>query len=286
MVDSYVNVNPDFEKVGITQTRYKPKIDKTSIILNPNKADLEHDYIQTFSEFEDISRVLLSDLNVKESEYKVVRVDLRLDNKDPDFFPTYQKLHRYLIQGLRAAYDIKNDFRSTNGQKPQDISASVRCSTFQCESYDKQYESDGQDTSAARLELRSVGRYKTGILDIENEFVHAWMERLRNATDTLKRPDIAFSGLIDYMMDNEPEKTLSRQITRYADYIYSIEQIADINDRLGYGVEDVRSWAAVWKNRHNNTRLYSDADIDMVLNEIERAMKVFFNNKFEMFEVA
>lgn len=286
MVDGYVDANPDFEKIGITQTRYKPKIDKSSIILNLNKADPEHDYIPTFADFEDISRSILSDLSIEESEYKVVRVDLRLDNTDPDFFPTYQKLHRYLIQGLRAAYDIKNDFRSTNGQKPQDISASVRCSTFQCESYDKKYESDGQDTSAARLELRSVGRYKAGISDIEDEFTHGWMERLRSAAEALKRPDIAFSDLIDYMTNDEPEKTLSRQITRYADYIYGIEQIADINDRLGYGVKDVRSWAAVWKNRHDNIRLYSDADIDMVLSEIERSMKAFFHNTSEMFEVA
>lgn len=293
IVDGFVDTIPEFETTGITKTRYKPKIDKTSIILNLNHLCATDDpttapaYIASFAVYQRaFNYVVLETLKIRPEEYKIVRCDLRLDSENPDFFPTYQKLHRYIIQGMRAAYNVKNDFRSTVGQKPQDISASIRCSTFQLESYDKRYESDGRDTSAARFELRSVGRYKDGISDIIDEFTRVWIDRLQKAADALKCPDKAFSGLVDYMKKNDPEKTLSRQITRYADYIYSIEQIADINDKLNFDVEDVRSWAAVWKARHHSIRLYSNADIQMVIDEISRAMKHFFADNFEMFEAA
>lgn len=301
-VEDYVEKNDLLEGAGVTATDSKAQQDgsfRTWIILNLNKlfeigipeinrlleidpdTPPHADYITRFSVFENAFQFVLDALGI--TEYKIIRADLKFDNPDPEFFQHYEKLHRFILLGFKAASGALNTFKTTEFDSPKNISASIRTKEYQLESYDKRRESNGRDPSAARFEIRSVGRSKgmnrgKGEIDgLKQEFIKTWKGRFKNALDKLSEPEKLTAPLIEWLHTKTLNNDLSATLNRVEDFIFAPEQVPIIANALEYKRKNIKNYTSVWKKRYN-IKLYSLRDVNRAINEIDRAMDEFFNN--------
>lgn len=298
--DGYYAAHPLFEDAKVTKTFYKTSRDgdtRTYIILNLNKLfeigspeindvlEIDPDtpphkaYIEKFSLFRKAFDFVLDSLGIV--EYKIIRADLKFDNPDPNFFARYEKLQRYILLGFKAAYGILNQYKVTDLDNPENISASVRQPQFQIESYDKRRESAGRDPSAARFEIRSIGRSSgmdigQGELEgLKHEFLVSWHTRFKKAVKALEDSEALTAKLLEWLHRKKLNSRLSSTLLRCEDYLYGPEQAQVIAAEFGYTVKDFTNFIAVWKRRYE-VQLYSIQDVKKAIAEIYRSMDEFF----------
>ena len=131
----------------------------TKIIINPNKLNGD---LFTFSEFKEAMDIITGENGLNLEEYYFRRVDFRLDSYDPDFFESYEKLHRYIVALIAVTYKTRNQIESIDLFDLDLKTIVAKNDYFEIEYYNRDIKNketgNTTEPAKARLELRAKAK--------------------------------------------------------------------------------------------------------------------------------
>lgn len=251
----------------------------SSCLINPNKLTGD---LYTYSDFETAFQTILVGAGIV--DYRLVRVDLRLDNFDQDHYRRFAKLNKYLISAMAIAYPTRNCYRTVNLFSQEQLSIAIKNRYFELENYDKVAESNGLDTAKSRLEERSKS-WAESDKDIPNEFCQHWSRRWQKALTCLDKVQMRFNDELErlYLTGRHTYPCRFRSLTdfliEFQDCIFTSSQLIDLLQRL----PEIGSKEKAINRARNHKKRYgieyfSKRDVKAAIAEIQRATKSFFNS--------
>lgn len=269
------------------------KIEAISII-NPNK--LVND-CQSFIQFEECFSSILKECGV--TDYKLMRVDLRLDSYDSEHYRLYAKLHKYLLSCLAVTYKVRNVYKTENLFSNQLLSMAIKNEYIQCECYNREEKSklteNHEEKAKSRLEERTMpkswrmiaskkfeNKSESNIEDMRREFVDNWSDRWKKAIATPNVEDVGFKFNSElakiYQEDKAAYPVKFRSLTdfliQYQDCIFCHRQLVNLLELIG--VDNPESRARNHKKRYG-IEYFSRSDLKKAVDEIKRATEKFFS---------
>lgn len=269
------------------------KIEAISII-NPNK--LVND-CQSFTQFEECFSSILKECGV--TDYKLMRVDLRLDSYDSEHYRLYAKLHKYLLSCLAVTYKVRNVYKTENLFSNQLLSMAIKNEYIQCECYNREEKSklteNHEEKAKSRLEERTMpkswrmiaskkfeNKSESNIEDMRREFVDNWSDRWKKAIATPNVEDVGvkFNSELAkiYQEDKAAYPVKFRSLTdfliQYQDCIFCHRQLVNLLELIG--VDNPESRARNHKKRYG-IEYFSRSDLKKAVDEIKRATEKFFS---------
>ena len=244
----------------------------TSIKINPNKL---HGDINTFSELKDVLQYIFTELEI--GDFKITRIDFKLDSTELGHYKAYEKLNRYIISMLSMIYKVKNRYRTTDLLTLEQISVACKNNAFEIEHYDKAHQMHGNGTTTSRLEIRSKRLSIDNLDDIQNVFMESWERRFD------KMLLYGFSELENYLA----QKLYDKYKENLADYNRFEEFLFDNRLYLYKGslttklyelaeIPNAENRAKDFKRRKANIEYFSKADVRYAVDEIKRCIDDFF----------
>lgn len=232
-----------------------------------------------YSEFKTALGTVVADAGI--DEYQVTRVDVRLDTYDKDDYKRCSKLNRIIVSLLGTTYQTKNNYRCVDLFNNQQLSISVKNDYFQIEYYDKDRQSQGKDKAKSRLELRSL-KVRIPPEEISDRFIEEWERRLDKSVEKYKEMQMKYNAELEqiYMRDkdNFPRsfKSINSFLMQYQECIFTKDQMIDLLQRFDE-VKNPVNKAKNYKQKYG-IEYYSIEDVKQAVDEIKRAVKVFFNS--------
>ncbi len=243
-------------------------------ILNLNKLGNE---IYSYSEFKDKLLYVLDALNMLDN-YKITRVDFRLDSYSEKFFQDYLKMHRYMLSAMALSYKVKNGYKTDGLFSLKTQSLCIKGRHIEVENYDKYVESSGTDSAYSRLEERSKQFLSQN--DIPREFLEVWNSRWLKALNNLELVQEKYNDSL-YRLFQEQVNTVPKKfrnvrdfIMQHQDCIYTHNQLVDLLKLLG--ITEPESKANHYKQDYG-IEFFSKTNLDKAINEIANATERYFN---------
>ena len=137
-----------YKSVVSSISQNKEKNPTNSIKLNLNKLGPN---ISIYSEFQDALIQLMESVGC--DNYIITRADLKFDMFDSADYQKFSKLNRFLISMLASAYSVRNSYKTMQLFSQKQLSVAIKNKYMECENYDKEAQSHGQDAAACRLEM-------------------------------------------------------------------------------------------------------------------------------------
>lgn len=258
----------------ITSNSQTQKGVTTTSIINANKL---YGDIFSYSEFETAFNTILAGAGIK--DYSMVRADMRFDSYEKEHYRQYAKLNRYLISALAVTYKVNNSYKSTNLFTQKQLSIAIKNKYFECENYDKDAESNGNDIAKSRLEVRSKSFQNK---DLKNEFVRAWGTRWDKAIENLTLVHKTYNDALEQLYKEGKNayptrfRTLTDFLIQYQDCIFCKAQLIDLLSRFEE-VKNPKIRAENHKKRYG-IEYFSKKDVIAAVKEIKRATNDFFES--------
>ena len=263
-------------------------------IINPNKL-LGDCY--SFTEFEQSFSSILEEVGV--GNYRLMRVDFRMDSYKSEFYRVYAKLHKYLLSCLAVTYNVRNAYKTENLFSNRLLSMAIKNDYLQCECYDRAAKSEltenHEEKAKSRLEERTVSKSwrlieskkienksESNLEDMKREFVTEWYKRWQKAvaTDNLKKVwskyncDLARIYQEDKAAYPVKFRSLTDFLIQYQDCIFCHRQLVNLLELIG--VDNPESRARNHKKRYG-IEYFSRSDLKKAVDEIKRATEKFFS---------
>lgn len=255
----------------------------TSTIINPNKSG----DCMAFSEF---CRVLYTVADgIGTGKFRTSRCDLRVDTYSQDDYQRFGKLHRYLVSAIAETYKVENCYRTVDLFGESQISVAIKGTNFEAEAYNREIKSaqtgNKTETATSRFEIRTTGKgwrsytmydFDSNIDAMQHEFCTHWMKRLRKSTtpEKLKQVRERYNKelLADYA---ECRDDLTTFLCMNRGRFFTSAQMVEFLEAIGYpgnSQEKVKNF-----KKRKGIEFFSDRDIRVAVNEIERAIQGFFD---------
>lgn len=263
-------------------------------IINPNK--LLGDCF-SFTEFEDCFTSILEECGV--TDYKLMRVDFRMDSYESEFYRVYAKLHKYLLSCLAVTYNVRNAYKTENLFSNRLLSMAIKNDYLQCECYNREEKSklteNHEEKAKSRLEERTMPKswrmiaskkfennMESNLEDIRREFVNTWSDRWKKAiaTPNVEAVWSKFNSELAriYQEDKAAYPVKFRSLTdfliQYQDCIFCHRQLVNLLELIG--VDNPESRARNHKKRYG-IEYFSKCDLKKAVAEIKRATCEFFS---------
>lgn len=273
-------VNSDV-KCNLNQCNIKPNIEKTYLLINPNKRTDGENLITKYSEFVRKMTYIIESLGSNLEELEVIRADFCFNSTDVSTYESYQKLHRLIISCLAKAYKYKNCYVSCGLWDFERLSIAIKKDDSEAENYNKHIASDGKDESANRLELRSKRMSNT---TIKYQFMTKWFERLDNAAKEFEAVQSECNEHLErkYKSDlaKEPKDrdylSLNAFLLQYKETIYTRKQMIDLLSRFDEVKNPVKK-ADKFKE-HHKIEYFSKSDLKFIINALKKKTTAYFNS--------
>lgn len=268
-------------KNNINRCSYQPDRERTYIVINPNKHDGGENLITKYSDFVDKMAFILDSVGVSLSDMDIIRADFCFNSTDKTSYHTYKKLHRLIISCLAAAYKFKNCYITDDLWTSERLSIAIKKDDSEAENYNKHRESDGNDESANRLELRSKRMSGTSL---EYQFIIKWFERLDKAKESFDKVQKMANEHLEKLYKNDLKKpkkerdylTLNAFLLQYKECIYTRKQMIDLLGRFDEVKNPVKK-ADKFKE-HHKIEYFSKKDLDYIIQTLKEKTSEYFNS--------
>lgn len=270
----------------------------TSVTLNPNKGEGN---LFDFGEFKRVFAKILSNLGV--TEYKLLRVDFRLDSYSSEDYEKFQKLNKYLISLMAVTYSVKNKYRTIDLFTQKQLSIAIKCDSFELENYDRNAKNKvtGNQTeqAQARLEERTKSRQWRNLRNKETdeldnicyEFLSVWKQRWNKAIEHREQVHKIYNEhLVSLYLDGKNAfpvqfRTLTDFLIQYQNCIFSRAQMIDLLIQLkradpSLDFNNPEKKADNFKRRYG-IEYFSLHDLKTAISEIENATNFYFTTLTE-----
>ncbi len=254
-----------FEESGITSSK-----------INVNRL---YGDIYKYSEFQTALNTILLDAGVK--DYRITRVDVRLDSYDKEHYKRYMKLNRIITSLLGTTYKTQNNYRCVDLFSNKQLSIAVKNDYFQIEHYDKNQQSQGRDRAKSRLELRSL-KWNTTEDKLKDKFIAEWEHRLDKSVENYGKMQMRYNDELVQLFKQEMNKypkrynNLTGFLLQYQDCIFTKEQMIDLLKRF----DEVSNPQNKEKNHRQKYGIdyYSKLDVLEAVEIIKRAVRAYFDS--------
>lgn len=269
-------------KTNVKQCNYRPTEDRTYLLINPNKnREKEEKLITSYSEFVSKMDHIINSLGADLDDLDIIRADFCFNSRDESTFEDYQKLHRLIISCLADTYKFKNCYVSCDLWDYDRLSIAIKKDDCEIENYNKYKQSNGQDESANRLELRSKRMSGTSI---KYQFMVKWFDRLDKAIehfeDVQQKANMHLERLYkeDLQRDRKDRKyvSLTAFLVQYKESIYTSKQMIDLLSRFDE-VANPQNRAKKFKEKHN-IEYFSKRDLDHIVRVLKQKTLQYFNS--------
>ncbi len=258
------------------QCSYFADTGRTNCKINVNRL---YGDIYKYSEFKTVLDTIIANVGIE--EYRISRVDVRLDSYDKNDYEKYAKLNRLLLSLLGTAYSTPNNYKSIDLFTHQQLSMSVRNDYFQVECYDKYRQSNGKDLAKSRLEFRSLKK-RIGIEDLKDKFIEEWDRRWEKALKSFDEMQLKYNQALEreYKQDqfNYPRKytSVNNFLRQYQECIFTKNQMIDLAERF----ENVRNPKNLEKNyrQRYGIEYYDFQNVKEILQGIRESVIHFFES--------
>ena len=274
MFDGMIDSIEDVRISDCIQSSYFKNSKKTSCKINVHRLNGD---ILKYSEFQAALDTVTVSAGIK--EYKITRVDVRLDSYDVEYYRKYCKLNRLLLSLLSTAYTVTNNYQCNHMYTGEQLSLSIRNDYFQVEYYDKAQQSKGRDRAKSRLELRSL---KKKLLPdkLKMQFLEDWNRRLDNAVGYFENMQMKYNDELEklYLQDQMtvPRKytSINNFLVQYQESIFTKKQMINLLERL----KEVKNPQNKAKNFRQKYKIeyYSLRDVQEYIEQIKEAVVQFF----------
>lgn len=269
------------KSLNVTRNNYKTNIEKTYLIINPNKNTNGERLITKYSEFLVKMEKILQEMGATLEELDIIRADFCFNSQDGKSFEDYRKLHRLLISCLAKAYKYKNCYVSCDLWDFKPLSIAIKKEDSEAENYDKKKQSNGKDESSNRLELRSKDMSGTSL---EYQFMEKWFERLNKAKKCFKEVQEESNNHLERLYKEDLQKpkkdrnyvSLTAFLLQHKESIYCTAQMVDLLSRFEEVTNPARK-AKKFKEKHN-IEYFSQKDLDHIVRVLENKTKEYFNS--------
>lgn len=274
----------EVEKKGIGENVnkccFKADRNKTYIVINPNKDGASNELITNWSQFLAKMEFILSSIDTDLNDIDVIRADFCFNSPNESSYEDYQKLHRLLIACLAKAYKFQNCYKTCGFWDYKQLSVAIKKDDSEIENYDKNRESNGQDQSANRLELRSKRMSGTSI---QFQFMEKWFKRLDNAITKFEDVQMEQNEHLANLYLNDLRKnpkerdyfSLTAFLLQFKECIYTRKQMIDLLDRVG--VRNPVKRADKFKEKHS-IEYFSKKDLEFVVAVLKKKMGEYFDS--------
>ena len=258
----------------------------TKIIINPNKLNGD---IFTFSGFKNAMDIITGENGLNLEEYYFRRVDFRFDSYDPDFFESYEKLHRYIVALIAVTYKTRNQIESIDLFDLDLKTIVAKNDYFEIEYYNRDLKNketgNTTEPAKARLELRAKAKNISPgwtMNDLKDVFLSVWISRLEKS---IMNRDLVYQRFNDtlerrYFKDKQKPQKIYRDLTdflvKHQDRIFDRKQMIALLDRFPE-VHDP-STRADWHKKKWKPEYYSMGNLQSAILEIKKSMKQFFRS--------
>ena len=269
-------------KTNVKQCNYRPTEDRTYLLINPNKnREKEEKLITSYSEFVSKMDHIINSLGADLDDLDIIRADFCFNSRDESTFEDYQKLHRLIISCLADTYKFKNCYVSCDLWDYDRLSIAIKKDDCEIENYNKYKQSNGQDESANRLELRSKRMSGTSI---KYQFMVKWFDRLDKAIehfeDVQQKANMHLERLYkeDLQRDRKDRKyvSLTAFLVQYKESIYTSKQMIDLLSRFDE-VANPQNRAKKFKEKHN-IEYFSKRDLEHIVRVLKQKTLQYFNS--------
>lgn len=266
---------------NINQCNYQIGNERTYLLINPNKNKNGEKLITKYSEFVEKMSFILNSLGADLGEYDVIRADFCFNSTDESTYNSYQKLHRLLISCLAKAYKYKNCYLACNLWDFERLSIAIKKDDSEIENYNKARQSEEQDESANRLELRSKRMSGT---TIEYQFMVKWFERLDKAAKQFESVQMESNKHLEKLYKDDLKKSpkernylsLNAFLLQYKEAIYTRKQMIDLVSRFEEVKNPVKK-ADRFKDNHK-IEYFSQKDLDYIITVLKKKTFEYFNS--------
>lgn len=266
---------------NINQCNYQIGNERTYLLINPNKNKNGEKLITKYSEFVEKMSFILNGLGADLGEYDVIRADFCFNSTDESTYNSYQKLHRLLISCLAKAYKYKNCYLACNLWDFERLSIAIKKDDSEIENYNKARQSEEQDESANRLELRSKRMSGT---TIEYQFMVKWFERLDKAAKQFESVQMESNKHLEKLYKDDLKKSpkernylsLNAFLLQYKEAIYTRKQMIDLVSRFKEVKNPVKK-ADRFKDNHK-IEYFSQKDLDYIITVLKKKTFEYFNS--------
>lgn len=255
----------------------------TVTVINPNHSG----DCMSFLQFYRVLDTVVDGIGV--SKFRTSRCDLRIDTYSQNDYKRFGKLHRYLVSAVAETYKVKNCYRTVDLFGEKQLSVAIKGAGFECEAYNRERKSaltgNKTETATSRFEIRTTEKgwraytmhdTESNVDAMQREFCDHWIKRLRKSTtpEKLKQVRERYNRelLADYQQSRD-DLTTFLCINR--DRFFTSKQMSDFLDAIGYqgnSREKVRNF-----KKRKGIEFFSDRDIRVAVDEIERAIQGFFD---------
>ena len=269
-------------KTNVKQCNYRPTEDRTYLLINPNKnREKEEKLITSYSEFVSKMDHIINSLGADLDDLDIIRADFCFNSRDESTFEDYQKLHRLIISCLADTYKFRNCYVSCDLWDYDRLSIAIKKDDCEIENYNKYKQSNGQDESANRLELRSKRMSGTSI---KYQFMVKWFDRLDKAIehfeDVQQKANMHLERLYkeDLQRDRKDKKyvSLTAFLVQYKESIYTSKQMIDLLSRFDE-VANPQNRAKKFKEKHN-IEYFSKRDLEHIVRVLKQKTLQYFNS--------
>lgn len=267
---------------NVLYTRYLPKADVWSTVVNPNKL---HGDIFSYSEFYATVHDLFNRLNVP--DFKYYRTDIRLDSYE-DNFKDYYKLNSLLIGLFGLLFNDPNKQAIghilIHSKELSDISTANQY--WEVKYYNKKFQTNDTDPAKARLEFRSL-KSTNARGHPPHEVKHMWFKKLDelpklyNELQSRSNADLykAYQEHCNYNSKGASRKDyLTNFLSSYNNGIavYTRKQLIEFLQMCGLPKQTAEYRADnIIEKVH--MEFFSKADIERYIAKIKNAMDNFFD---------
>lgn len=158
------------------------------------------------------------------------------------------------------------------------LSVAIKNKYMECENYDKEAQSHGQDEAACRLEVRSKALH---VKDLWHEFMEHWFARWDKAFECYEQTYRKYNQELICIYRNGknafPKEFLSLTdfLIKYQNCIFCKEQMVELIEMTGE-VKNPEIRVKNHKNRYG-CEFFSEKDIQAAISEIKRATTQYFD---------
>lgn len=239
--------------------------------MNPNKYLFQDDgYIDGYRQLIQTLEEMLFERGV--TNYKVQRVDIRVDNYDNDFAELY-KINNIIINILARLHDIENCYQSLANGKIHNIIARSKAVEVEC--YDR-ITKEGMGIAKTRLEFRTKYHSRNAI-NIEElcNVVEYWKELMSSPSISIlyrQFQDEQNRRIVEEYQKNDTNNSIAQIILQNRNAICTSKQMTELCQKLGSNAKT----AYKYKQRAH-IKYYSWQDINTYLSEVAQALEKFMN---------